>query len=695
MDQVTLYLDRMLEFEERGDGEAAIALGEKIQGAFPECRESILLETGKLKFRLGRERDALLDLLKAYGVSRDGEIYDLILEAYLSPNREGFLETYRHNMKLLETYPHYRSAYPEEAEPRFLPIWQDDDLLLCVDILEKSFAKETRREAGELPKADEIYLMLNEMWMGTILSCEKNCRISEPFMDMDIPMYLAYDLAYWILFLQLYDLKRLMDMGRIVFLIGTEAVEGYLEDTGRLPPDILHQGTSDAYIRTLNQAIEKREKECDLDQETIKRHYRGNGRKIIENIKSGKPRILFLTSRFTTALQYHARDCRRSAERLGCETELLMERDGLDRLTAYGFMRTLAHLKPDIVFRIDHFRFEEVGWIPEEAVSITWVQDPMPRIMDKSTPGKLTERDFVMNHYITWQKIREVGYGEKTLIDAPVPANHRIYKPYMLTEDERGMYACDICLVCHASDVESHIKEITATIPWEGRKKVEAVYRGYQDYVYQSGVPFYGEEMYREYIRGAMRQRFGLTLVDELLERLVCDMHLQFSQRIYRQAMVDWLIDAGYTNIKLWGNGWKDNPKYERYAMGPAENGETLSKIYQASKIVLGNNVGTTGAARAWEAMLSGAFYMSNYIPPEEDLVDIRKIMEVDEELVMFRDKEDLLRKVGYYLEHGEARQEMARRGREAALERMTYDILMERVLKEVAERMEGLEDGR
>ena len=108
-----------------------------------------------------------------------------------------------------------------------------------------------------------------------------------------------------------------------------------------------------------------------------------------------------------------------------------------------------------------------------------------------------------------------------------------------------------------------------------------------------------------------------------------------FNQRLFRTTVVDWLIEAGYTNLKLWGNGWLKDPKYSKYAMGPAENGETLSKIYQASKINIGNNIMTTSAARAWECMLSGGFYMSNFIPPDADVTDIRKILKLDRKSVV------------------------------------------------------------
>lgn len=95
----------------------------------------------------------------------------------------------------------------------------------------------------------------------------------------------------------------------------------------------------------------------------------------------------------------------------------------------------------------------------------------------------------------------------------------------------------------------------------------------------------------------------------------------------------------------------------------------------------------TTGAARAWESMLSGAFFLCNWIPPDEDGVDIRKILD-PEDFVMFNGKKDLLQKVNYYLTNEEERQKMIKRGKKAALEKMTFDVTFERMMKVIRERL-------
>ena len=52
--------------------------------------------------------------------------------------------------------------------------------------------------------------------------------------------------------------------------------------------------------------------------------------------------------------------------------------------------------------------------------------------MSKETPLKLIATDFIMNHFITWEKFKEIGYPKDRLIDAAIPADSHIYRPLSL-----------------------------------------------------------------------------------------------------------------------------------------------------------------------------------------------------------------------------------------------------------------------
>lgn len=676
---VAQYLDKMLAFEEAGYVDEAMKLSDKILETFGLNHTEILFEVAKMKFRIGRVKEALLDFVDIYGRTGSIEIYELILEAYYLPNKEKLQQVYYNNMQSLKKYLHYRNDNKDVIES--VPIWQDEAIVLYANLKEKKIHIQIRITKDLKEEKDNILMLVNEFWMEDILEFERSYHISVEFMDADLPMYLVYDKDYWDVFVQIYDIKELISKNRVVFLVGEKDVYTYLKEEMVLHPNVFfYNAAQDIYSSVIERIHNEQQEEWQRDSDIVKCYYESHVDDIINRVREKKPRIAFLTSRFTTALQYHTRDCMQAAERCGCKVELWIEPDGIHRIKPRDIAQYLARFKPDIIFNIDHFRFRKEG-IPKEILWVTWIQDDLPHILDKETPLKLTERDFIMNHFVGYDVIKNVGYPIARLMDAPIVANNYIYKPYDLTEDEKEKYETDICMVCHASDVEDYILHLLDQ--WEETKEKDIIRTLLNDYcemVMREGVLLYTREEMREFIKEYVKLFYNIDFSVQFID-FFSDKMMELNQRIFRQALADWLIEAGYYNIKLWGNGWLKSPKYKSYAMGAAQNGEVLSKILQSSKIVLGNNVNATGAARAWESMLSGAFYMSNYVPPEADAIDIRKILKEDEDLVVFHDKNDLLNKVGYYLTHESERKQMAEKGRQAALEKMTYDTLMKRML--------------
>lgn len=689
-EQVSLYYSKILEYEERGFIQEALQLLDTVLSSFPDSRTEMLLEGAKLKYRNGFYEAAILNFVEAYQLTGDPYIYDLIIEAYYQGNCTECMETYKMNNRMLQTYKYFFCSEQLSEKPEVLPIWIGEGVVIWANSSSRMFQICHQVILPEMKYADTVLAVYNEINENNLDFLVENTRLTTKFLYEEIPIYFIYEKEYLEFVLQIMNIGKFIESRRVVFLVGEDAVRNYfVQDMSLLPQSILNEKADGKYSLLIDSMIKDRQKEEAEFDEEIKNHYAENGKEVLEEIKGKRVRILLLTSRFTTVLQYHARSCMRAAQRLGYSARLLMEKDDICRITDWDMKRQFAEFKPHIVIELNYFRYQEIVK-QKEIVWITWVQDPMPNIMDKNTPKKLITRDLVMSHFTTWQTFQKLGYQD--VIDAPIPADACVYHPYQLLEVEYSKYQCDICFVCHGSDVSEHINWLCEALPLEWKEKISFLYKGYKEYVYQTGIFFYNKEEFLTFVDGVLKKSFSINASYEKVNFIADDMYNRFNQRVYRQYLVDWLLDAGYTNLKLWGNGWTKEPKYAKYAMGPAENGETLSKIYQASKIVLGNNIMTTAAARAWESMLSGAFYLSNYIPPEDDITDIRKIVKENEELIMFYDKEDLLRKVDYYLTHEEERKRMAEIGRKAALERMTFDKLMEKVIEEIPKIIEKRE---
>lgn len=123
------------------------------------------------------------------------------------------------------------------------------------------------------------------------------------------------------------------------------------------------------------------------------------------------------------------------------------------------------------------------------------------------------------------------------------------------------------------------------------------------------------------------------------------------------------------------------------HLMPPVLVGEATSFIYAGSKINLNISLkGIEGGTpqRVMDIMGAGGFVLTNYCEETAEL------FEEDKEIVMFRTPEELVYKVGYYLEHEREREQIARAGHEKVLSDYTY----EKKIKNLLDWVTGAEKG-
>lgn len=683
MNQIDELFIRIERLKEMGALNEALEFLTVMQQKLPLEYIKIQIEILEIKYLQGLYEETLFDALSYI---KESDVYKWVMRKYYEPFAEEHHQMYQRNIKLLEKYQYF---YGDIGTDQYKIFWFDETGKL---IFERPGQIGIYMNTVIFDDSKEIVLVCNMLEIDKLLEHKAKTDDNKGMPNYQEPIYLYYSQNIFEAIIQCLDFTSILDDCRVVLLIGEENLVKFFEYMQAIMPKQTLGNGKERVDEVLQEISKKKSEKGEIDLQQMQDYYVRSEEQIMDRIRSHRPRILFLTSRFTTILQYHTRDCRKAARKMGLETELEIEKGTIFQINGLSRIAIMNSFRPDIIFCIDHLRLEN-GFVPKQIVWICWVQDPLFELMNSYTPAKLGRRDFVLNHFTSWKTFKKVGYSSDALIDAPIPASSDIYQIYELSKEEYDKFTCDICFVCHGSDVDAHIQKfVSQGLSDYQQEIVKLIYKGYQQYVYRTGDFFYSKELFEEFVKEFFIEYYGekvKSLLSGLVGYLAEDMYLWYNQRVFRQTLVDWMLDAGFTNIKLWGNGWKDNVKYQAYAMGPAENGKTLSKIYQASKIVIGNNITTTTAARAWETMLSGGFYMSNYVPEEEDISDIRKIVEIGKDMIMFYGKEDLIEKIKYYLEHEDERQIMIERGRKVALEKMTFDILMKRTLSEVARRLE------
>ena len=114
-----------------------------------------------------------------------------------------------------------------------------------------------------------------------------------------------------------------------------------------------------------------------------------------------------------------------------------------------------------------------------------------------------------------------------------------------------------------------------------------------------------------------------------------------------------------------------------------------MARIYSASRIVFNRSIRNDVNMRVFEALACGSLLVTN------DLADNGQdeLFQDGVHLATYRDPEELLEKVAYYLAHEEEREPIAAAGRAEALARHTYRHRMERLLAEAGGKLGGWRD--
>ncbi len=593
---------------------------------------------------------------------------------------------YEKNRAAVKAYPNLYSGNlpPFEAVSERI-LWKDDYCVTYTSLSQTDAPFENKTIFLErfhlLSPYGKVLLFINVIHYSALADLEKASRIENDLPNCLLPFYLYFDEPVFHVFLQLYDLETLLDSSRVVFLVGRTHFETFFSDFDAIAPDFLLGADLERINGLLKKIDEQKQNRLAEAQAEVMRYYGQNADKIRERVKEGRPRLLFITTLFSTAIQYHCQNAYQAALALGLEASFVIEKSPIHRKMYYEI--ELQAYKPDLVFVVDHLRFEyPLFSLLESLYYICWVQDPMPHIFSKDSPAKLVRRDFICNHYTSWQDFFEIGYPPEKVIKAPIPANETIYRPLLLSEGEQ-QYACEVCLLCHDCNFDRYVREVSETFA-AYKDDIKDLFNEYATIAVEQEEFRWPGKRIADFIAAFLNER-GIVFSEEVLSKLNKGLGISAAQKLYRLCLARWLIEAGF-DVKLWGKDWLELEEFKDYACGIAENGESLSKILQAAKIVLGNNVHMTGAARAWESMLSGAFYLSNRIKTELDMANLWEI--IGEAVASFQSKEDLIPKVHYYLQNEEERLRLAKIGREAALSKMTFKSFIERLIQELADRV-------
>ncbi len=154
----------------------------------------------------------------------------------------------------------------------------------------------------------------------------------------------------------------------------------------------------------------------------------------------------------------------------------------------------------------------------------------------------------------------------------------------------------------------------------------------------------------------------------------VCFVGAPYSER---EELLTKLIDAGIS-VSIYGwKGWQDT-KLKDYYKGPLDL-QGMINVYRQSKICLNMNLHPrNGGAnqKTFEIIASSGFELT------DDQRDISNLFEIDREIVVFKNIEDVIAKIKYYLNHDHERKLIATAGYQRVKREHTFNGRADEIIK-------------
>lgn len=357
-------------------------------------------------------------------------------------------------------------------------------------------------------------------------------------------------------------------------------------------------------------------------QETVRRHYESvPAIRWVSRFRSDRKeplRVLGITGRFSTYLQYSMRDWGAAFEARGHEFRMMIEKNDHDLLPPFHIPEVIEKFKPDLVLCIDHFRHEYPGKIPTDVPFVGWVQDALPHLYSRQCGESLGALDYYIERD-AGHLARAYRYPRSRGITWPMVTNERVFSNEPMADEDLTPYRCDFSFVCNQSRLPDQFHQERRATFGNDPDALRLV-----DYLFEALTEAHRERPENACIAlrrlyADAREENGVSPKSPEMTDLVFTAYLYpMSDLIFRQNTLAWIADycdrTGHA-LHLYGNGWEKHPRFGRYARGFARNGPELRAIYQASTINL--QITSYGAVhqRMLDGLAAGGFFLIRETP--------------------------------------------------------------------------------
>jgi hypothetical protein len=297
------------------------------------------------------------------------------------------------------------------------------------------------------------------------------------------------------------------------------------------------------------------------------------------------PRVLMMTTRFSTVIQYSTADAAEAYRQLGWDVRVIIEPTPHHALRKSAMRQVLAEFKPDLVFIIDHLRHEYEDIFPPNLPFVCWIQDHLPNLTHRSASQKIGTRDFVFTSAGSLFTSRH-DYPRRQVVDLPnlgrVPNRPATWKSdgddlvYVSNWSRPAQVVYDevIAEACKSPELKAVVTSAADRIVA----------------VYERGEWLSTHHDVRELLCEA-EQHAGIAITDpELSDSVVNLLFDRLNNTYYRHQAIEWAAELAKElglRLSLYGKGWDAHPRFAPYARGTVKPGIDLENLCRRTKINL------------------------------------------------------------------------------------------------------------
>lgn len=335
-----------------------------------------------------------------------------------------------------------------------------------------------------------------------------------------------------------------------------------------------------------------------------------------------QPRVLCLTTRFSTVLQHAMRDARAAFESLGWHTQLFIESADHHRCTPASVAAAVAGYRPDLIVQIDHLRAEFGQVLPRRVPFVCWVQDHLRNLVTEEAGASIADRDFVLTAVRAMYEA-DHGYPGRQCI-----ALGKLTRMPAVTRSEAD--GQDIVFVSNASRRPEELAEEIA-VDFDRQPVAAALVRAvcrrmigtYRD----GGVLHTPYDIDRLFADEEQQRRCAFN-DPSIRRKLVLVLAQKLNNTLYRQQALQWaagVADDLGLSLGLYGSGWDAHPTLSRFARGPVSYGPDLEALTRRSRINLQIVPFTCLHQRLLDGIAAGGFFLVRAHPYDADAPRVAK----------------------------------------------------------------------